>query len=433
MSIRSVVPGIRGVHSGIQEWGMSDSNAQPDSSHPLAAEFRFFSSMSRKESPLYAELSARVAENPFLLDLAARSSAGQPAPNLLFAAVHDQLLAGADHGLRRFYRSLGGDDPPQDAFPALLDFCRNRADVLGELIASRRVQTNEVGRSAMLLPAVTRASRLLGGRPLHLIELGASAGLHLNLDLYRFEYELPLGVEQPESPRGFEHSAPTGFEFKASDHSERTGGGRAATEWEAASNVGPRVIAVHECGDVDSPVRLRTQVLETNGSTEWLPRAVPEIADRTGVDIAVVDLDNTEELRWNEALIWPDQTDRLERFRQAVRLARARRRVRMIEGDGRAWIPQLIAKTPATAVPCVFHSHVIYQWGREERASFIDEINEWGQRRDLCHVSLEWLDDDPGPKLHLTTFIEGRRSHEHLADCHHHGRWIRWKADPSAH
>lgn len=380
------------------------SESTKDADHPLASEFRFFATISRDESPLYAELSARVAESSFLLDLAARATPGQPPPNLLFAAVHDQLLAGADHRLRNFYRSLGGSESIENAFPSFLDFCRDRAGVLGELIASRRVQTNEVGRSALLLPAMTRASQLLGERPLHLVELGASAGLHLNLDLYRFEYEMPPA----SSARGIDcEDNLTLLRSAASD---------------------PPVSTIHVCGDLESPVRLRTRVMEAKGpAPEWLPRSIPEIAGRTGVDIAVVDLDDAGALRWNEALIWPDQLERMERFRQAVRLARARSWVRMIEGDGRALIPEVVAKTPGGVVPCIFHSHVVYQWTKEERAEFLDEISEWGRQRDLCHISLEWLGDDSGPKLHLTTFIEGKRSHEHLADCHHHGRWIQWE------
>ena len=57
---------------------------------------------------------------------------------------------------------------------------------------TRSIQTNEVGRSAALLPAlaVVRAGALAVGddRPLALVELGPSAGLNLLLDRYAVTY-----------------------------------------------------------------------------------------------------------------------------------------------------------------------------------------------------------------------------------------------------
>ncbi|MHC4414823.1 MAG: DUF2332 family protein [Planctomycetota bacterium] len=55
-------------------------------------------------------------------------------------------------------------------------------------------------------------------------------------------------------------------------------------------------------------------------------------------------------------------------------------------------------------------------------------LADLGRRRDLAHISLEWLGDDPGPQLHLTVWTGGEPDTTHLADCHHHGSWMRWLA-----
>jgi hypothetical protein len=386
---------------------MSDSNVQGE--HPLAGEFRFFANMCRDECPLYAALSPRVAEDRFLLDLAAQGAPGQPPVNLLYAAVHDRLLAGADHRLRDFYRSIGGAEPPEDAYPHFRDFCHDHQEILRDLIATRRVQTNEVGRSALLLPAFARASERHGGRPLHLIELGASAGLHLNLDLYRFEY-VPSDASADAS-LGDSASRGTGPGAPASG-APAPGGSVPARSPGSSGRPG---IRAHTCGDAGSPVRVRTVVLGSESGMSWLPRRMPVIAARTGIDISVVDLTDEQATRWIEALIWPDHVERIEHFRAAVRVGRTRP-PSMIAGDGRTLLPSVVAETPDEVVPCVFHSHAIYQWKRDERTLFAEQIDEMGRGRELSHVSLEWLGDDPGPKLYLTTFRGGEKQVEHLAD-----------------
>ena len=86
-------------------------------------------------------------------------------PNLLFAAV--QFLTGPD-------------DMPRSA-PELREFVERRGGELGAVMRSRRTQTNEVGRCAVLLPALPPG-------PLALLEVGASAGLCLLLDQFHYEF-----------------------------------------------------------------------------------------------------------------------------------------------------------------------------------------------------------------------------------------------------
>ena len=123
----------------------------------------------RGYSEAYYRLALAVAEDDDVVGFLSRMPVAQP--NLFFASV--QLLAGRDH-----MPSTG---------PELRQFLRRRGGEVGDVMRSRRTQTNEVGRCAVLLPALPPG-------PLALIEVGASAGLCLLLD--QFYYELgpkPLG------------------------------------------------------------------------------------------------------------------------------------------------------------------------------------------------------------------------------------------------
>ena len=109
-----------------------------------------------------------------------RSSTGSPScpdlkrqPNLVFAAArwHGVPAPGPYAGLR-------------DAL--LADDGSIRATIM-----ARATQTNEVGRLATLVPAF---ALLADGRPLSLVEAGASAGLCLYPDRWGYRWETADGV-----------------------------------------------------------------------------------------------------------------------------------------------------------------------------------------------------------------------------------------------
>lgn len=145
-------------------------------------EFEWYADWVADVSPLYARLARGIAERPRLLELCEGRRPGQPAPQLLFAAVHSLLLSGYDHPLAAFYPTCA-DDPTDprvvDPISAFHSFCLSHESRVRDLVATRRGQTNEVGRSAVLLPAFEHVSRAAGRTPLALVEIGASAGLNL--------------------------------------------------------------------------------------------------------------------------------------------------------------------------------------------------------------------------------------------------------------
>jgi len=340
-------------------------------SDPLQREFAFFATVCAEYCPLYAALSARVAEDEPIRSLARGGHPQHPPANLLFGAVHYMLLCGADHPLREFYPTVGGTRPADNAWPAFRHFCIAHEAEIHRLVTTRLVQTNEVGRCGVLLPALACASASFSA-PLHLIEVGASSGLNLYFDRYHYRYS--NGVD-----------------------------------------VGP-----------DSPARIET---ELRGDVEPpLPRAMPAIAGRLGIDLSPVDVMDDDAMRWLESLIWPDMVERLMLFRAARGIVRGSP-PRIDKGDAMDLLPEAFVSVAEDSTPCIFHCHAIYQMDKAWRERFDALLSDLGRQRDLAHVSLEWLRDDPGPMLHLTMYRDGGAAmRTMLAEAHHHGRWMRWLA-----
>ena len=128
----------------------------------LAGHFVRYAEGVRASAPLYGRLLLGVADDPDLLALAAAARRDQPAGLLLLAAVHYLLLRDGKPRrppLAAYYPSIvGAATRTGDPVPAFRRFCLVRQEEIRELIARRRVQTNEVGRSACLLPAFALAS-----------------------------------------------------------------------------------------------------------------------------------------------------------------------------------------------------------------------------------------------------------------------------------
>jgi hypothetical protein len=125
-------------------------------------------------SPIYERLSFAIAGNGELLALLGCLPGAKQQPNLLFGVV----------------RFLGGpvEDPVE-----FLDYAVTNWPAIEAEIRSRRTQTNEVGRCAILLPVLAALPQ-----PLALLEVGASAGLCLYPDRYAYRYgSHQIGTGEP--------------------------------------------------------------------------------------------------------------------------------------------------------------------------------------------------------------------------------------------
>jgi hypothetical protein len=324
----------------------------------------------RGQSPLYEQLCLRTAEDKRLLQIVQATPDGQPVPNLFLAGVHFLLLSGAEYELGRFYGScVTSPKPPERAFPAFREFCLAQETALRELMAHRRVQTNEVRRCAYLVPAFSYVARLGGDRPLALIEVGTSAGLNLMWDRYAYDYGTGKVLGQP-----------------------------------------------------NARVRITTEI--KGNYRPPLSDGPPAIAHGVGIDLHVPNVANPTEALWLRSLIWPDQPERMNLLVAAIDESR-HEPPELIEGDAFDRLPELIREAPNDATVCVFHCHTLNQFPEERRNDFRRLLAAASMERPVIQLSAEWM-FAPAPELWVFRWIEGRCHCKHLANVDHHGRWIEW-------
>ena len=181
-----------------------------DETRSTVENYRLFARLeARGRSPIYEQLTEAVAADPEVLALIDSLPLAKRQPNLLLGVV--QYLHGTLPDYRSFRRVV----------------VEEWGDVRSTMLA-RRTQTNEAGRCATLLPLLAEIPQ-----PLALLEVGASAGLCLLPDRYRYDYG--HGIIGPE----------------------------------------------------DSPLLLKC---EPRGTGTPVPTKVPEVAWRAGVDLEPVDV-----------------------------------------------------------------------------------------------------------------------------------------------
>jgi hypothetical protein len=354
----------------------------------LARLWRWFAATQcRGYSPLYEAIVDGVAGDEELLGIVRAARPDAHLPPMLLAAVHYQLLDGADtHPLADRYAGRRHDDP----LPLFRDLCRSRRAEIDRLLATRHIQTNECGRSAVIGPGLTwLAART--GEPLALVDVGASAGLNLLCDRYRLDY------------------------------------GTSGSTGPAASTV--------------------TVVCEVSGPAP-IAASLPAIAARVGVDRSPVDVRDDEDARWLLACVWPD-TGRLERTAAAIELARVET-PSVVAADATDTVPSVLAGLPADAHAVLITTWAFAYLSVEARQAFIAMLVEQSRRRPLAWLSaegagtVEALDEAeeaertrsappgdavPTPDVLGAVLFDGGRIDAHvLGYVHSHGRWIDWRA-----
>ena len=290
--------------------------------------------------------------------------------------MHYLLLAGlarrsthANDRLAEFYPSLTTRPrSPDAAFPSFRAFCLDRRPAIEHLLRTRRVQTNEVGRCAYLYPAFALVAEW-SRRPLVVIELGASAGLNLLWDQYRYEYD------------------------------------------------GDTV-----CGQPDAPVVIRS--VFRGGGRPSLPERAPHVMDRVGVDLEPIDVCDLDQTSWLRALVWPEHRARATLLASALTFTQ-KTPPRMARGDALTCLPGLLRHAPRDAAVCVTHTHTLNQMTEPDRAALSALLREASRDLLIYRVSAEWL-TTTYPTVELTSWAGAGVNIQRLAFCDPHGGWIEW-------
>ncbi len=294
-------------------------------------------------SSLYAGLLGRAAEDFEAGGPVADVLGGHeddPADSMLalrlMGAVNRLVLRVVEPALGELYAAA--ERNPEAEWVEFRTVVERNAVELRELV-ELPVQTNEVGRCAALLPGFLAVAAETG-LPLRLLEVGASAGLNLRWDSYR---------------------------YRAGDFA-----------W----------------GPADSPVTLD---FELTGEIHPNPPAGVDVAERRGCDATPVDAATPEGRETLLAYVWPDQRSRLERLRAALELA-ASLPVAVDRVSAAAWIERQLAEPATGRATVVFHSIVFQYLSEAERASFESDLREAAARATV-DAPLAWLRMEPAGEL----------------------------------
>jgi len=325
-------------------------------------------------SPLYAELCRRLAVDAetggpawALLADHADASLGAAYPLRLLGGAHRLALAGDANTLARHLPSTGGDGDTDGAWAALHELIvAPPLPVLDAL--TRPPQTNEVARSASLIGGFLVVAQELR-RPLRVLEIGASAGLNLRFDRYRYE-QGDAGYGPPASPVRF------------------------AGLWEDGQP------------PFDAPL---------------------EVSQRRGCDLDPVDATTLDGRLTLLSYVWPDQRERLERMAAALDLATGVP-APVDRADATEWLVEHLRDLAEGVATVVFHS-VMWQYLTDATRDAVRQLIENAGARTTTDAPLAWLRLEPldslkFPELRLTVWPGGQEWL--LANCSFHLGPVEW-------
>lgn len=279
----------------------------------------------------------------------------------LLAGIFRVVLRGQAPDLADFYPCLGGTGDPRDAWPVVQPVLVDHRDELRRAL-DLPPQTNEVGRTACLLIGLFLA---LGRRPypaIRLLEVGASAGLALGVDRYRF-----------------------------------TGRGWA---W----------------GSADSPLTLET------GADGVVPRRFT-VTERRGCDLAPVDVTTPDGADHLASFVWPFDLERHRRLAAAVEVTR-RYPVTVDRAPASTWLAAQLDRPPSDDVLTVVWQSITEQyWSAAESQAVAATIADAAARMPVAHLAMEGVPPLQGTdgydiaRYGPTIRLNGQV----IARSHHHG------------
>jgi hypothetical protein len=333
-----------------RSWHHALMNPKSEGLEDTEAQYLLFvERQARGSSLVYERLCLALLEDSTVMLLLSGLSSNNRQPNLLFGAL-------------RWYNA-----PVEDP-EATLAWVKTHWSEVSEILNTRRTQTNEVNRCATLLPALA-----LLPQPLALIEVGASAGLCLLYDQWRYHY-IGTGVD-------------------------------------------------HWVGSPDGSVTLSCNV---SGPVP-LPNQIPNIVWRAGLDLNPLNANDPDHRRWLECLVWPEHEDRAATLSAALKV-RANHSLRIECGDLVGDLPNLLDQAPKDATVVVMHSATLTYASLSERNAFLDIVASYGAHRIgaegpkvLPHLANQLPDFESIVPRHVISIDD-----KVVAFAHPHGRSLRW-------
>ena len=280
-------------------------------------------------------------------------------------AVHRLVLRGKAPELARFYRSVGGNEGPEGAWPSFREVLTAHTEELREEV-TRPVQTNEVGRAAALVGGflnVAERFRL----PLRILELGTSAGLNLRWDHFHYE------------ARG--------------------------ARW----------------GPPDSPVRL----CEFDAPPAPPFDVAATVAGRRGCDRNPLDATSEEDRITLLSFVWCDQAWRIRRLRAALEVA-AQVPASVDRANAPDWLGQQLADDTPGVATVVFHSIFMQYLAEEDRERVLATLEDAGARA-KDSTPLAWLRMEPaGDHTEVNLKIWPGGDDRLIVRAGYHGANVEW-------
>jgi hypothetical protein len=253
----------------------------------------------------------------------------------LLAGVFRLVLTGRAPELAPYYPCLGRTEPASEAWLVMRKVIAAHVPELKQALKIAP-QTNEVGRAAALLAGPFDIVGASGERRIRLLELGASAGLNLLVDRYRFE------------------------------------GG----DW----CLGPADSPVQLIGAIERPVRLQSF----------------EIVARAGCDLHPVDVGTAAGRLLLTSFVWPFDVHRHERLAAALRVAASQPPIHIEEGGSQRMAAAGLGRGQSERTSgglALDYPALLVECGARCVETILDR---YGTKHQLAEVSMEF--DLTGPR-----------------------------------
>lgn len=345
---------------------------------PLIAAFERQVGWCREPSPFTAQLLDR-SRLWLLGDSQAHDTVAATAADPMAAATALRWAGALHHLALRGLQPWAGLWPPQPgASDAALDAAIRQAwqEQRPALLAAlaHPPQTNEVQRSAVLLPGLLCIAARTG-LPLALHEIGASAGLNLWPERHRYDY------------------------------------GR----WTWGAPTAPLALACDWRGPVPAEAA-----------------ATLRVASRAACDAQPVDLASPGEALRLTSFVWPDQADRLQRLRTALAAVPAWMQDEhvSVRPHSAADFVEGLLQAPRPGVATVLMHSIVWQYLPAAEQQRIAAAMAAAGAVATPQAPLAWLRLEP-PQADLRFELRCRvwpgGDDEVLATAHPHGAWVDWQ------